>query len=187
MNIVTKTGDKGTTALFGGVRVAKNHIRVECNGQIDELNVRIGNLRILIGEDHLWQDNLHRIQLDLMLMMSHIATTSKANKPNKKKHPKDGIERCEEWILQLKEELTDEDMRFFTLPGGTQVALACHFSRTATRTVERLLVSAHEEEPLPEYILQYFNRLSDLFYILALTDLRQNKKNAERFTKFSRR
>lgn len=184
MNIVTKTGDHGTTALFGGVRVPKNHIRIICNGEIDELNVRIGNLRILLGEQHPWQDNLHRIQLDLMLLMSHIATTSKSNKPNKKKHPEDGIKRCETWINSLKDDLEDE-IKFFTLPGGTAVAVACHASRTGTRSVERLLITAHEQESLPEYILKYFNRLSDLFYLLGLANLKENSVKAERFMKFS--
>lgn len=184
MSIVTKTGDKGTTALFGGVRVSKNHIRIECNGQIDELNVRIGNLRVLLDEKHEWQDELHRIQLDLMLLMSHIATLPEANKPNTKKHPKDGILKCEKWIETLKKSLSDE-IKFFTLPGGTEIAVACHFIRTGTRTVERLLVAAHKEEPLPEYVLQYFNRLSDLFYVLALSELKNNKIRADRFMKFS--
>ncbi len=185
MNIVTKTGDKGKTALFGGVRVDKNHIRIECNGMLDELNVRIGALRTQLPENHEWDKGLHRIQMDIMLLMSHVATTSKAKKENTKKHPKDGIISCEKWIEQLSEGLESE-LSTFTLPGGTPIAVACHLARTAARTAERLLVSAYQHEKFPEYILEYINRLSDLFYILAIRNLKDNNIKTERFIRFNR-
>ncbi len=186
MNIVTKTGDKGTTALFGGVRVPKNNIRIECNGQLDELNVRIGALRTQLPENHEWDKGLHRVQMDIMLLMSHVATTSESNKKNTKKHPKDGIIACEQWIEQLSEGLESE-LSTFTLPGGTTIAVACHLARTAARTAERLLVAAYQQEQFPEYILEYVNRLSDLFYILAIKDLKDNNIKAERFVRFNRK
>ncbi len=185
MDIVTKTGDKGTTSLFGGVRVSKNHSRVECNGLIDELNVRVGALRTQLEEGHAWDGHLHRIQMDLMLLMSHVATTSQANKPNTKKHPKDGVEKCEQWIADLSQGLESE-LSTFTLPGGSSLAVACHLARTAARTAERRLVEAHEQEPFPEYILEYINRLSDLFYVLAIRDLKDRNIKLERFVRFDR-
>ena len=69
--IYTRSGDKAETGLFGGTRVAKNDVRIECVGTLDEVNSTIGLLRAKIGLEHIWQLNLHRIQKDLMDMMSH--------------------------------------------------------------------------------------------------------------------
>ena len=72
--IYTRTGDKGTTAIHGGERVPKTDIRIEANGCVDELNVAIGILRTMLVSNHPWQPLLKEIQLNLMAMMSLIAT-----------------------------------------------------------------------------------------------------------------
>ena len=76
MKIYTKKGDSGTTGLFGGSRVSKDDVRVECLGALDEVNSTIGLLRVKLTEDHVWQPNLHKIQKDMMDMMSHLARPS---------------------------------------------------------------------------------------------------------------
>ena len=183
MSITTKTGDQGDTALFGGSRVAKDHIRITCNGEIDELNSRIGLLRAHLPQDHPWQERLLAIQRDLMLMMSHIATPTDCPKENKKKHPLHGVAACETWIDECKATL-DGDKLAFVLPGGSMVSALCHTVRTAARTAERHLVTLNRESPMPAYILAYFNRMSDLFYLLAMVDLKVNGISPDQFMLF---
>ncbi|MGQ1947837.1 cob(I)yrinic acid a,c-diamide adenosyltransferase [Geofilum sp. OHC36d9] len=183
MRITTKTGDQGQTALFGGGRVSKNHIRIRCNGRIDEANVRIGLLLAELPENHNWKTRLISIQRDLMLIMSHIATPEDSPKPNKKPHPEQGLKACEVWIDELNDYLKDEKLAF-VLPGGNKISALCHFVRTGVRSSERTLVELGQTHPVPAYILQYFNRLSDLFYLLAITGLKQDNIKAEKFMLF---
>jgi ATP:cob(I)alamin adenosyltransferase len=183
MSITTKTGDKGTTALFGGSRVDKDHIRIECNGIIDEANTRIGLLLTELDDEHNWTKPLLRIQRDLMLIMSHIATPRNCSKPNTKPHPEEGLHKCELWILELNEYLKEEKLAF-VLPGGTKISAYCHSVRTAIRTAERKIISLNKVETVKPYIMQYFNRLSDLFYLLAITELKLKKVNPEKFMVF---
>ncbi len=183
MAITTKTGDTGQTSLFGGSRVSKNHIRIRCNGLIDEVNVRIGMLLAELPENHKWENNLLKIQRDIMLMMSHIATPANSSKPNKKPHAEKGLVACETWIEELNDFLKDEKLAF-VLPGGNKVASLCHFARTGIRTAERELVELNQVEPIAEYILKYFNRMSDLFYLLAIVELKQSNVKVEKFMLF---
>lgn len=183
MAITTKTGDTGQTSLFGGSRVNKNHIRIRCNGLIDEANVRIGMLLTELPDNHKWENSLLRIQRDIMLMMSHIATPSDSPRPNNKPHAKKGLAACETWIEELNDFLKDEKLAF-VLPGGNKVATLCHFVRTGIRTAERKLVELNQIEPVENYILQYFNRMSDLFYLLAIIELKQSNVKVEKFMLF---
>lgn len=183
MAITTKTGDNGQTSLFGGVRVDKDHIRIECNGLIDELNTRIGLLMMELGQSHEWHSKLLRFQKKIMLIMSHIATPINCPKENKKAHPKQVVADCELWIDTLLKAFENEKLAF-VVPGGNRIAAHCHFARTGARTVERKLISLNKTEPLPDYILKFFNRLSDLFYLLAITAMKQSGENVEKFMVF---
>ncbi|QZT37980.1 cob(I)yrinic acid a,c-diamide adenosyltransferase [Halosquirtibacter xylanolyticus] len=180
MRIYTKTGDHGETGIFGGDRVPKDDLRVETNGIIDEANSHIGYVRSLIGEAHPWQDNLYKIQRDLMLMMSHIATPANCKKENPKPHPEQGPAFCEEWIEALLEEL-QEEKDFFLLPGGDNISSNCHIVRTKIRTAERRLVTLLKAESKPLYILSYLNRLSDLFFVLARVQMKKAGIKPEKF------
>jgi len=166
MKIYTKTGDEGTTGLFSGDRVNKDDIRIECNGNIDEVNAYIGLLRSKLGKDHEWQNKLLKIQNDLMSIMSHIA--SPADSPNKAglKNPDDGPEFCENWIDELDNKI-NEKLSGFLIPGDCETSSICHIIRTKIRTTERRIVYLNREESLEKYILEYINRLSDLFFTLA--------------------
>ncbi len=183
MSITTKTGDNGQTSLFGGVRVDKDHIRIECNGLIDELNTRIGLLMTEMGQSHKWYDKLLHIQRKIMIIMSHIATPENCPKENKKPHPKQVVADCEHWIEELLKVHENEKLAF-VLPGGNRIASYCHFARTGTRTVERKLITLHKIEPVPAYILQFFNRLSDFFYLLAITSMKESGEDVEKFMLF---
>lgn len=170
MKIYTKSGDKGTTGLYGGARVDKDDIRIECIGTFDEVNATIGVLRVKLGNDHEWQPNLHKIQKDLMDMMSHLATPSGAKKENKNEMPVDGAEFCEAWIDKMEAAMTHPS-DYFLLPGGNEVSALCHVVRTQMRRGERHLVSLLKTDEVHEAIPVYINRLSDLFFTLSRAEM----------------
>lgn len=181
--IYTKTGDRGTTRIFGGERVDKDDIRIEANGTIDELNAVIGIVRSLLSVDHEWQQLLQAIQSELMVMMSHVATPStlRANNPNVLST--DLVPLCEKTMDDMMLEL--EDNGYFILPGGTQIAAQLQFARTVARRAERRLWTLHKHDELPDGILVLMNRLSDLFFIMARTELQKQEWPEERWKAFA--
>lgn len=170
MKIYTKKGDGGTTALFGGKRVYKDDTRVNCYGTLDEVNSTIGWLRAKLAADHPWQANLHRIQKDMMDMMSHLARPSDCKKENPNPRPVEGAAFCEQWIDQLEAAMTTAS-DYFLLPGGNEISALCHVIRTQMRRGERLLVTLMKEDKVEDYIPEYINRLSDLFFTLARAEM----------------
>jgi cob(I)alamin adenosyltransferase len=170
LKIYTKKGDKGTTGLFGGKRVSKDDVRVECFGTLDEVNSTIGLLRVKLGNDHDWQQNLQKIQKDLMDMMSHLATPSDTRKENTNPIPEDGAKFCEEWIDELEAKMSSPS-DYFLLPGGNEVSALCHVARTQMRRGERRLVSLMKEDAVHPAISAYVNRLSDLFFTMARAEM----------------
>jgi cob(I)alamin adenosyltransferase len=172
MKIYTKKGDAGTTGLFGGSRVPKDDVRVECIGTFDEVNSTLGLLRVKLGNDHPWQPRLHKIQKDLMDMMSHLARPSDAKKINTNPMPTDGAQFCEEWIDELEGQMTSPS-DYFLLPGGNEVSALCHVVRTQMRRGERRLVSLLATDTVDAAIPAYINRLSDLFFTLARAEMDQ--------------
>ncbi|KAA0993326.1 cob(I)yrinic acid a,c-diamide adenosyltransferase [Dyadobacter aurulentus] len=170
MKIYTKKGDKGTTGLFGGSRVDKDDVRIECIGTLDEANSTIGLMRVKLGSAHEWQPNLHKIQKDLMDMMSHLARPSDAKKENTNPMPVDGAAFCETWIDDLEAAMTSPS-DYFLLPGGNEVSALCHMVRTQMRRGERRLVSLIKTDEVNEAVPAYINRLSDLFFTLARTEM----------------
>lgn len=170
MKIYTKKGDSGTTGLFGGSRVSKDDGRVECLGALDEVNSTIGLLRVKLTEDHAWQPNLHKIQKDMMDMMSHLARPSDAKKINSNPMPEEGASFCETWIDELEAAMTSPS-DYFLLPGGNEISALCHVVRTQMRRGERRLVSLMKTDPVHPAISSYINRLSDLFFTLARAEM----------------
>jgi cob(I)alamin adenosyltransferase len=170
MKIYTKKGDTGTTGLFGGKRVYKDDIRVECVGTFDEANSTIGLLRVKLGNEHPWQTNLHKIQKDIMDMMSHLARPSDTKKVNTNPIPVDGAAFCEAWIDELETAMTSPS-DYFILPGGNEISALCHVARTQMRRGERTLVTLMKSDEVNEAISAYINRLSDLFFTLARAEM----------------
>jgi len=170
MKIYTKKGDTGTTGLFGGSRVPKDDIRVECIGTLDEVNSSIGLLRVQLGTEHPWQSRLHKIQKDMMDMMSHLARPSDAKKINNNPIPEDGAAFCETWIDELEAAMTSPS-DYFLLPGGNQVSALCHLVRTQMRRGERRLVPLMRADAVHPAIPAYINRLSDLFFTLSRAEM----------------
>ncbi|MFV0565553.1 MAG: cob(I)yrinic acid a,c-diamide adenosyltransferase [Flavobacteriaceae bacterium] len=171
MKIYTKTGDKGTTALFGGTRVPKHHIRIESYGTVDELNSYIGLVRDQnIGQQY--QDLLIHIQDRLFTLGAILATDpEKATLKNGKERlniPKitaADIERLEQEIDSMNNTLPP--MTHFVLPGGHQTVSFCHIARCVCRRAERLASALNDISPINNNVLKYLNRLSDFLFVLA--------------------
>jgi len=171
MKIYTKTGDKGTTALFGGTRVFKDHIRIDSYGTVDELNSYIGLIRDQQINNH-YKNILIEIQDRLFTVGAILAT------PAEKEILKNGQPRLKnlgiiETDIQLLEnqidsmELALPPMTHFVLPGGHTTVSYCHIARCVCRRAERLAVHLNHEEPIEELTIQYLNRLSDYLFVLA--------------------
>ncbi len=167
MKIYTKTGDAGETGLFGGGRVAKDHPRVEAYGDIDELNAMLGMVRALEPMPRV-DEVLVPVQRDLFSIGALLATPDrdKMHASLIKARLDDGrIRELEVAIDNCESEL--EPLRNFIIPGGTSKAASLHVARTICRRAERRVVSLCTSEEVPEILLVYLNRLSDLLFTLA--------------------
>ena len=171
MKIYTKTGDKGTTALFGGTRVPKHHIRIDSYGTVDELNSYIGLIRDQ-DIDQRYKDTLISIQDRLFTVGAILATDpEKATLKNGKERL--NIPKINEADINVLEQEIDSmdaqlpQMTHFVLPGGHQTVSFCHIARTVCRRAERLASALNDLEPFQPETLTYLNRLSDYLFVLA--------------------
>lgn len=164
MKIYTKTGDKGTTALIGGVRVSKAHRRIESYGEVDELNAYIGLLRDL-DVNASRKELLKEIQDRLFTIGSHLALAPDKTSRRIPDLRQEDITLLESAIDQMEEHLSP--LRQFVLPGGHIYISYAHVARTVCRRAERAVVGLAEEEPVEEIIVIYLNRLSDYLFVLS--------------------
>ena len=171
MKIYTKTGDKGTTALFGGTRVPKHHIRIESYGTVDELNSHIGLIRDQKFDQH-YKDILINVQDKLFIIGAILATDPEKAILKSGKERLD-IERISSEDIELLENEMDimnaalPPMTNFILPGGHQTVSFCHVARCVCRRAERLASALNEISPIESNALTYLNRLSDYLFVLA--------------------
>ncbi|MFT4669658.1 MAG: cob(I)alamin adenosyltransferase, partial [Ulvibacter sp.] len=171
MKIYTKTGDKGTTALFGGTRVAKHHIRIESYGTVDELNSHIGLIRDQ-EIDARSKETLIHIQDRLFTLGAILATDPEKTLLKSGKERLNIPKIIEDDILLLEREMDVMNeslppMTHFVLPGGHTTVSYCHIARCVCRRAERLATLLNEQEPTDEQVLKYLNRLSDYLFVLA--------------------
>ncbi len=164
MKIYTKTGDKGTTALYGGERVPKDSLRVECYGTVDELNSILGLANVEISDSSV-KKLLVLIQNKLFTMGGELATPSNKNELNNIRLEAEDIVVLEISIDKYENNL--EPLKQFVLPGGSKGASLLHFARSVCRRTERLVTSLSKNEEISKLILIYLNRLSDLLFVLA--------------------
>lgn len=166
MKIYTKTGDNGTTSLFGGDRVLKSDLRVEAYGNIDELNSFLGLLIDTVTETTIKND-LSNIQHILFNIGSIFATIDEKYKQKLPKIEDSHIGFLENQMDKMNEKLPS--MTHFILPGGSQVVSMTHVCRTVCRRAERSIVK--DTEMLKDADIQqsliFINRLSDYFFVLA--------------------
>jgi len=171
MKIYTKTGDKGTTALFGGTRVPKDHIRIESYGTVDELNSYIGLIRDQDINAH-YKEILIEIQDRLFTVGAILATPAEKEilKNGKARLQNLGIITSDIELLENEidaMELELPQMTHFVLPGGHPTVSHCHIARCICRRAERLTVHLSHNEAVAEIVISYLNRLSDYLFVLA--------------------
>lgn len=202
--IYTRTGDAGTTGIHGGTRVPKDDIRIEANGALDELNCHLGIVRAAFsgsghpsgGTDKPYRESpalpecpepvdalLQTVQNNLMTIMSQVATPAAKRAENPNRLPEDLVPAIEAQIDAFTEEAGENS--HFLLPGGTPVAAQLQLSRAVCRRAERRLWTLHRQDPLPEAILQYINRLSDLLFVMARCELNAQQWPEERWQAFA--
>lgn len=164
MKIYTKKGDSGTTALFGGTRVPKHHLRIEAYGTVDELNAYVGLLADQAIADR-YKQLLRAIQDRLFTVGSTLAAD-----PSKDNLVTPDINTAD--IALLEEEMDDMDSHLppltnFILPGGHTIVSYSHLARCVCRRAERMTVALKEVSPVPDVVVQYLNRLSDYLFVLG--------------------
>lgn len=164
MRIYTRTGDDGTTGLFGGNRVPKDDLRIESYGTVDELNSFIGKLlEHKEMSDHL--DFFRGIQADLFTIGSHLATVDEKMKGKLPSLNSNAIENFEKWMDEANEKVPQ--LRNFLLPGGHSSVADAHVARSVCRRAERRVVALSLVDSIDSEIVKYLNRLSDLLFTTA--------------------
>lgn len=167
MKIYTKTGDAGQTGLFGGGRVSKDDPRVEAYGDVDELNAAIGVVRAVEMMPRI-DEVLVPVQRDLFSLGALLATPDL-----EKMHDHLAKAQIDEARIQDLERAIDacdselEPLRAFIVPGGSPKSAALHVARTVCRRAERRVIHLQKEVEIPQIVVVYLNRLSDLLFSLA--------------------
>ncbi|MGI2329567.1 cob(I)yrinic acid a,c-diamide adenosyltransferase [Planococcus sp. YIM B11945] len=179
MKIYTKTGDKGTTSLVYGTRVAKNDVLVEAYGTCDEANSMVG-LAVshlsneFFKEKEALEQAFHEIQTKLFHVGAELATPH--GKEVKWKLEEQDIAKLEQWIDLFDDKVPA--LTNFILPGGHPAGAALHVARTVVRRTERMAISIGEQ--VSPNVLAYLNRLSDFLFVAArFVNLKLGKKENE--------
>ncbi|HVA58364.1 MAG: cob(I)yrinic acid a,c-diamide adenosyltransferase [Gemmatimonadaceae bacterium] len=167
MKIYTRTGDSGDTGLFGGGRTRKSDPRVEAYGEVDELNAALGLARASEVMSRI-DEVLVPIQRDLFAIGALLATPDR----EKMKAHLDKARIDDVRITELEHAIDDGDrelepLKAFIIPGGTPKAAALHLARTVCRRAERRVVALRATVEVPDLVIIYLNRLSDLLFTLA--------------------
>lgn len=165
MKIYTKRGDGGETSLRQGVRVPKDDIRIETNGQIDELNSLLGIITSMMEDGDEGKTFIQSIQKQLMAIMALIANTK-----NQETFDLAAIMTLTK-KLEIFIDTTSGSTPFtFVIPGGSQMAAFLHYARSKARTCERRMWTLQREYPLNKAVMKFMNRLSDYLFMLAICD-----------------
>jgi len=166
LKIYTRTGDKGDIGLIDGSRVGKDSLRVECYGEVDEVNACLGAARSQ-GVDADLDGLLAQVQRDLFALGAQLADPQarvgvrKAKAAVTPAH----VKRLEEAIDAREESLPP--LKAFVLPGGSPPGALLHFARTVCRRAERRVVALARHDEVDPLVMTYLNRLSDLLFVLA--------------------
>lgn len=166
-NLYTRTGDSGETSLVDGSRVAKDSVRLNSYGTIDELSSQLGVLAATAGVPHELQGQLKSIQNEIFNLGAYLATPQYTDKETDCKSLADGkkIATLEGWIDALDEQTPK--IRAFVLPGGHIAAAQAHVARTVCRRAERIIIALARNEYIDPNTIRYINRLSDYLFAAA--------------------
>ena len=167
--VYTRTGDDGQTGLFGGPRVAKDDVRLEAYGTVDELNSAVGIVAATVEQDDL-RVRLQVVQSDLFDIGGELATPDleeriRRGQPVGPRVTDEDVAKLEGWIDAFDEEI--EPLQKFILPGGTLAAGQCHLARTICRRAERRVLTLSRDAAVALQVLRYLNRLSDVLFTMA--------------------
>ena len=171
MKLYTKTGDDGSTGLFGSERVQKDDPRIVAFGSVDELNACVGLAAAGECEKHCdfestLKEMLCNLQSQLFTLGADLATVPGSEHEDKVTRIGEGdIEQLESWIDEI--DAGNDPMANFILPGGTELAARLHLARTVCRRAERDVISLSRDQSVSEHARVYLNRLSDLLFVLA--------------------
>jgi len=165
MKIYTRTGDAGTTGLYGGGRVPKNDVRIIAQGSVDELNAHLGLCRAMNLPADI-DELLGRLQHQLFDLGAELSSPSGAAPKSLLLDAAD-VTAMEQAIDRYEEGLTP--LKTFVLPGGSAASAALHVARAVSRRAECDVVALAAAAEVRPTILQYLNRLSDLLFVLART------------------
>lgn len=168
MKVYTKTGDKGTTGLLTGERIEKDSLRVEAYGTIDEVNSALGLARAWCTKATV-QEIIYHAQKMLMMIMAELASVNSDTRYITQEHSM----QLEQFIDKLDAELPP--LKEFIIPGGNAGGAALDLARTVTRRAERQVLRLSRQEEINEHVVVTLNRLSDLCFILARTELSECK------------
>jgi len=157
--IYTRTGDDGTTGLGDGSRVAKDSLRVDAFGTVDEANSAIGVILAVDSVPQSIRGLLTDIQHDLFELGGELCI------PGHSAITDDFVARLEAELDALNADLPA--LQEFILPGGGQAAAGCHLARTIVRRAERVTTTLANSETVRPEVLKYLNRLSDLLFVVA--------------------
>lgn len=163
--IYTRTGDAGETGLVDGSRIAKDHVRAQAIGDVDELNSAIGLALVQVEGDA--RAMLVRIQNELFDLGADIATPGDDFAPSETvlRVVQSQVDRLEAEIDAMNEAL--EPLKSFILPGGTAAAAQVHLARAIARRAERSVIAASRQVALNPLAQIYLNRLSDHLFVLG--------------------
>ena len=157
--IYTRTGDDGSTGLGDGVRVPKEHLRVEAYGTVDEANSALGVVLAVAGLPGPVAEVMTEVQHDLFDLGGELSipghTAIRPEQVTRLEHALDG------------HNATLDPLKEFILPGGSRPAALCHLARTICRRAERRVAGLASSETVSAYSLQYLNRLSDLLFVVS--------------------
>jgi cob(I)alamin adenosyltransferase len=157
--IYTRTGDDGSTGLGDGMRVPKEHLRVEAYGTVDEANSAVGVVLAVPGLPEAVVECLTGVQHDLFDLGGELCM------PGYRVMVPADVDRLEEALDRFNEGLPP--LKDFILPGGSPAAAACHLARTVVRRAERRVWALARVEQVAPEVPQYLNRLSDLLFVIA--------------------
>lgn len=170
--VYTRTGDKGRTRLAGGEVIPKDHIRLESYGTVDELNAIVGLARSFnkdlpesVSQRENLDKELRRIQDRLFDIGGILATASAGSSKNLPEITAEEVTHLENLMDDCQKDL--KPLEEFVLPGGGKVASFLHQARTVCRRGERFCVRMSRKHEVPAEVLQYLNRLSDVFFVLS--------------------
>jgi ATP:cob(I)alamin adenosyltransferase len=185
MSIYTRGGDKGQTSLLGGARVPKDSLRIEVYGTLDEATSTLGLARATTRHDDICRDIIE-LQGEFIGVMAELASgRTTEGSHGRQKRPAEVPEVRASQVQRLERQIDHYEVERipsnqFVRPGGSPASAAIDMARTFVRRAERRLIALSREEDINPHLVEYFNRLSDLLYVMARIDEQREIERAVR-------